>query len=177
MKLKSQNIFVHNLLKLQLLNSKIDKISLNRLKYKLKKVFLTIYRFHVYNKKIIFVSSSKINLNGLKKTNHLILPWCSIKGLITNQIAIFKYIQKRLNIFFNNSKTNKLKKMFLVKELPNLIVLFDNITVEKSFIKEIQKLNIPVIFLKTNAALLKKVYFVFLMLLNSVLKKSLNKKF
>ena len=177
MKLKSQNSFAHNLFKLQLLNSKITKISLNRLKSKLKKVFLTIYRFHVYNKRIIFVSCSKINLNGLKKTNHLVLPSYSIKGLITNQIAIFKYIQKRLNIFFNNSKTNKLKKMFLVKKLPNLIVLLNNSSAETSFVKEIKKLNIPVIFLKANTTSRKKIYLVFLMLLNSVLKKSLNKKF
>lgn len=176
MKLKNQDFFVHNLFKLQLLNSKIDKINLNILKLKLKKVFLTIYRFHVHNKKIIFVSFSKIALKHLKKTNHLVLPYYSIKGLVTNQIAIFKYIQKRLSIFYNGSKTNELKKMFLIKKLPNLVVLF-NIKVETSFVKEVKNLNIPLIVLKTNTVLNKKIYFVFLMLLNSVLKKSLNKNF
>lgn len=152
MKLKKITHFKHKLIKLELIKSKISQNNIfsNRLEdveVYLKKALSIIFQYHLNNKKILFVGISKPIQNKhkktLRKTKHLFLPesyW--IKGLLTNKVTVFKYIKKRVNLF----TSNKVKNYFLLKNKPNLIVLF-NAETQIAVLKEAVKLKIPVIAL------------------------------
>lgn len=153
MKLKKLTNLKHKLIKLELIKSKMtqDTVLDNRFKEMeayLKKALLIIFQYHLNNKKILFVGISKTGQEKyrrtFKQTNHLFLPssyW--IKGLLTNKVTVFKYIKKRINLF----TSQKIKRYFLLKTKPHLIVLLNG---ETDAVKEALKLRIPVIMLNSS---------------------------
>lgn len=83
--MKIKNLIKHKnkLLKLKLLNTKIYKknyalknLKIEEIEHRLKKGLQIIYKYHIYNKRIIFISSSStLKLtNLLKNTKHLFIP-------------------------------------------------------------------------------------------------------
>lgn len=204
MKVKNIKITKCKLVKLQLIKSKTYKQNSNLLnktadEYKdldfielqLKKALQIIYNYHINNQKIFFVGvprtvQKKFN-KALQKTSHLFIPESTwINGVLSNKVSIFKYIQQRIKTNIKNKSSNsKLKSLFLIKQKPNLIVLFDQNS-ESNALKEAIKLRIPIISLNGkylsgsnvlynifwNSRFLNKTLSnIFYLLLNSLFKK------
>lgn len=156
MKIKNVKIVTCKLVKLQLIKSKIYKQNsflldnslfknLERTEIQLKKSIQIINNYHINNQKIFFVgvpyNIQKKYTKASKKTNHLFIPksmW--LNGLLSNKISIFKHIQQRINKNVNNN----LKKLFLIKQKPGLIILLNKKS-ELIALKEAIKFRVPVI--------------------------------
>mmetsp|Transcript_19518 Transcript_19518/g.33378 ORF Transcript_19518/g.33378 Transcript_19518/m.33378 type:complete len:212 (-) Transcript_19518:53-688(-) len=193
MKIKNIKTNHIKLTKLQLIKSKNYKNTENRVnsfttEFYLKKSLNIIYKYHINNKKIIFIgvptSIQKQFKSILKKTKHIFLTkniWVS--GIITNKIPITKNLK-------TNLKKNTLK-LLNINTRPCLIVLFDE-PQENKVIQESKKLQIPLIslnsrFFNQNPVLYKipgnfnflkhPVNNIFFLILMSVFKKTRIKKF
>lgn len=119
---KQQN----KLLKIKLIKTKIynrndffKKLKIQNFESRLKKLFLIVYKYHINNKKIIFICND-LTINFLK--NDL---------LIKN--TKHKFISNEL---FNISMLKK----------TNLIVVY-NETLDSNLVKKIYEIKIPIIFL------------------------------
>ena len=173
MKIKKITNYKYNLLKLQLIKSKIYKKSFENKNYEtdhpnviieqteleLKKAISIIHRYHL-NKKTIFFVGMPLILHKkfskfLKKTRHLSIPeaiW--VNGILSNKNAIFQSFKLKSlkHIKKPNYKIKKIKPLFHIDKKPNLIVII-NPGMENNVSKEANKLRIPVIGL--NSHLLK----------------------
>jgi ribosomal protein S2 len=156
--MKINKIKTHNfkLLKLKLIKTKIYKekyskfIKIEDTNIRLKKSLHIIYKYHINNKKILFIGTPvNIDLtfkNLLQKTKHILIPtslW--LNGIITNQFSCFKYL-------FKNQKTinNKISKiLFKIKNKSDLIVIF-NTSDKISIINEGYSARIPIISINCN---------------------------
>lgn len=136
MKIKNLTEHKNKLLKLKLLNTKIYKknyalknLKIEDIEHRLKKGLQIIYKYHVHNKRIVFISNSPtVKLtNLLKNTKHLFMPeyyWINRKASKT-----FLFMSKKPLQWKNN-----------------LIVILDK-SVNSNIIKKNYKLKIPIIFL------------------------------
>jgi ribosomal protein S2 len=112
---------------------------LDELEFSFKKVLLIIYKYHIYNKKILFVgfpySTNKKLLSVMLKSNHIFIPrgiW--VKGMLSNKSSILK-----------KYKNYSYYKDFLqLKTNPHLIVFFND-TNSDNLLLESCKLHIPLI--------------------------------
>lgn len=190
------------LVKLQLIKFKIYKSDSNEkskkitenmclefIELNLKKALHIIHNYNIKKKTIFFIGLPKKIQNDyvklLQQTNHLFFPeFIWIKGILTNKVSIFKYIQQQIN---SNIKSHNidLKLLFSIQRKPDLIVLFNKKTESEAF-QEAIKLRIPVIAITIDLSLEKGILypiygnFRFLnkrlgnlcfILLNSILKK------
>lgn len=121
------------LLKLKLLQTKIyDKkqyltnIKIEDIQYRLKKIFYIIYRYHIFNKRILFVGlpltmNSKIK-TLLESSKHISIPeniW--VRGAISNKNACFKHLSKS-----NKTSNNKISELiFQLKKSIDLVIFFE----------------------------------------------------
>jgi ribosomal protein S2 len=147
MKITTLKKYKTKLLKLKLLKTKIykDEKNLNYLLLKdmetrLKKVLYIIYKFHIANKKILFIGTP-LKLDPqikslLNKKKHNFIPesiW--VNGIITNSKPSFKYLAKKHAI--QNNQTAKF--LFNLKNQADLVVVLNeklNLTaLEESFLK------------------------------------------
>lgn len=119
-----------------------------KIKNYIKKSLLIIYKYHYWNKKILFVgfpNSENIKYNILfNKTNHFFIPqgiW--MNNILFNYYQIVKTIKKKLFVK-NNYKNINFSEIYNIKQIPDLIVLY-NQTNETKALKEILKLKIPLI--------------------------------
>lgn len=140
MKIKNTTRNQNKLLKLKLIKTKIYKknhafkqLKIEDIEHRLKKGLQIIYKYHINNKKILFISSSlvlKTKIKNLfKNIKHLFIPqqfWSN--GEITNKQQ------------FHSKKISKLENK------ANLIVILDKL-VNNNIIKESYKAKIPIIFL------------------------------
>ena len=123
----------------QQLDSKIYstsvQVNLNQILIGLKKILRIIFKFHIKNKKILFLGlngpvTHKIN----KKTIHFAIPSkISIKSLVFNKTQSFK----------NNLKYS----LFKLEKKPDLIVILDKTESYSSLINESYMIKIPIIAL------------------------------
>ena len=121
-----------------------NKFSLFNLKYTknfIKIILLLIYKFHYYNKKILFIGFPNIlnnNFNLLfNKTNHYFIQQ---ESWIYNFFVNYKKIK-----FLKKNLSNKeLKTIINISAIPDLIVLYDQ-TKETKIVKEIFSTKIPFI--------------------------------
>lgn len=157
MKIKNLNKHKTKLLKLKLLETKIYKNKkelnytlLKDVETRLKKILHIIYKFHIANKKILFIGApihlSKQIKQLLKTKRHSFIPeqiW--LNGIITNSSSSFKYLLKRHAI--NNDKTSNF--LFNLKNQIDLIVLLDE-KVNLPTLKENLLKRIPTISLNSN---------------------------
>lgn len=132
MKINKITNYKYKLLKLKLIKTKIYKknsnnfIQIENIINKLKKALTIIYKYHINNKRILFVGSPiyidpKLK-NLIKNTKHRIIPesiW--INGLITNKTTCFNYISKNQKVI--NSKVSEI--LFQMKKRGDLIVILD----------------------------------------------------
>lgn len=152
-KIKSSN---YRLVKLKLIKTKVYKkpldqfINIEDISIRLKKALHIIYKYHINNKKILFIGTP-INVdlkfqNILKSTKHTLIPealW--LNGLITNQRSCFKYLSK-------NQKTlsNKISKLlFKIRNKSDLIVILNSLN-NSSALNEGYTSKIPVISMNYN---------------------------
>lgn len=106
---------------------------LNQIKLQLKKNFKILFKFYLFNKKILFLGTeNKLNsffFNFIKNNKHFFLPqniW--FRGILTNSGLLFKYllVSQSLNLFLkfllNLNKTN-LAVIFNTKKQNELLSL------------------------------------------------------
>lgn len=147
-KLNSKHIFELQLIKsktytpyIKNYNFKKPKLNLSNTVIDLKRALNIIFKYHKYNKRILFIGSPQIieNLINLN-TIHTSIPY---HLYLKNKTIISNYLCK--NIILNKHLFNQ-KKFFLSKitKKPELIVIFNNN--EKKFKnKEINVMKIPLI--------------------------------
>lgn len=151
MKLNSIKQFRSKLTKLKLIETKIYKKNLNMLIKitdiitKLKKALHIIYKYHAYNKRILFVGIPTTVIQQLKlkilNQKHLYIPnsiW--LNGIITNQKSCFKYIYKNRDLL--NPKFSETLSQFNKKL--DLMVILDS-RFKDNLIKESCIAGIPTI--------------------------------
>ena len=95
-----------------------------------------------------------------KTSNHIFLPnFLSLNGLLSNKISVLSTLKKKTsNIFFDKFTT------------PDLIIIFNAGENKDNFLKEISKLNIPIISFGSKSFMAKTKYIYGIP--NSILKQS-----
>jgi ribosomal protein S2 len=155
MRIKNRIIHKNKFIKLKLLETKIytntfkNSNKLINITTSLKKILNLIYKYHINNKRILFIGPSieQTNLNFqkiFKSTKHLILPksiW--MNGIITNSTACFKYIIKNQDII----NKNFYKAIYKLNSNIDLIVILESFYT-KNILKEGYLAKIPVILLE-----------------------------
>ena len=146
MKIKTKSKNQYKLLKLKLIKTKIYKknqifkfLSLEDIEHRLKKSLQIIYKYHINNKKILFISSFPIlNLklkNILKNTKHL---------FISQHVWLNKKLKTKQQFL---SKKTLLNNILKIKK--DLIVILDKL-INTNIIKESYNTKTPIIFLGDN---------------------------
>lgn len=165
MKLKKIKTSTSKLIKFQLIKFKtykqkkniFDKNTQNfnfeSIELHLKKALQIIYSYHLNNKTIFFIGVpqklKKKFFSILKTTKHLFVPESTwLKGVLSNKVSIFKYLNQQINSNIKNTDTN-LKFLFTIQKKPDLIVLLDQ-NLESQAFQEAIKLKIPVIAITTS---------------------------
>lgn len=148
------------LLKLKILRTKIyegqknfDYLLLKDIETRLRRVLHIIYKFHVNNKKILFIGTP-LKLDNqikqlLKGKKHSFVPesiWMS--GIVTNASSSFKHLVKRHAI--DNDKTSKL--LFSLKNQADLILVL-NESLNVTALTESSAKRVPTISLNTTYSL------------------------
>lgn len=148
------------LLKLKILKTKIyegqknfDYLLLKDIETRLRRVLHIIYKFHVNNKKILFIGTP-LKLDNqikqlLKGKKHSFVPesiWMS--GIVTNASSSFKHLVKRHAI--DNDKTSKL--LFSLKNQADLILVL-NESLNVTALTESSAKRVPTISLNTTYSL------------------------
>jgi ribosomal protein S2 len=133
MKITTLRNYKTKLLKFKLLKTKTFKFEkdlnyllLKNIETRLKKILHIIYRFHIANKKILFIGTP-IKLNNqikklFKNKKHSFIPeniWMS--GIITNSKSSFKHLVKQHAV--NKNTTSKF--LFNLKSQADLIVILN----------------------------------------------------
>ena len=197
MKITTLKKYKTKLLKLKLLKTKIykneknfDYLLLKDIEVRLKKILHIIYRFHVADKRILFIGTPlKFNpqiRQLLKNKKHSFIPesvWMS--GIITNSKPSFKHLIKQHAV--DKSRTSKF--LFTLKNQADLIVVLNedsNLTaLKESSLKRIPTISLNISYNFPNSDLstykamgdynfAKKTIRnnLFFLLLSSVLKKA-----
>ena len=111
----------------------IENLELN-----FKNSLTLIYKYHIENKKILFLGLPDFKqtklLTVIKLSKHYFIPntlW--LNGLLINKRSVLNYIKSKNLVYFLNINTK-----------PDLIVLF-NPKNPKNILSEAKKLNIPVV--------------------------------
>lgn len=121
--------------------------NLKQTKNFIKKTILLIYKFHYFNKKILFIgfpNSLNKNFNLLfNKTNHYSI---SNADWIYNFFVNYKKIQvfKKRSLLKKKLTNKELKNIIKIKKIPDLIVVY-NLTKKTKILKEILLTKIPFI--------------------------------
>jgi ribosomal protein S2 len=147
--LKYQN----KLIKLKLVETKtyikkqyIINIKLEDIQYRLKKIFFIIHKYHVYNKKILFIGApfnfnSQIN-NLFKTTNHIFIPHSTwIKGALSKKKLCLKHL-------LDDEKMSEL--LVKLKRNVDLIIILDDELPNEDILNEGYISRIPIILLNSN---------------------------
>ena len=157
MKITTLTKYKTKLLKLKLLKTKVYKnkknfnyFLLKTMETRLKKALHVIYKFHIANKKILFIGTP-LQLNSkikqlLKHKKHNFIPesiW--IKGIITNPKASFKHLLKQ----HINNRDKSSKFLFNLKNQIDLIVIL-NEKANLNALKESSLKQVPIISLDSN---------------------------
>ena len=154
MKITTLNKHKTKLLKLKLVKTRVYRseknfnyLFLKNFETQLKKVLNIIYRFHIDNKKILFIGTPRKLSNTIKrlikKKKHSFIPealW--MNGIVTNPKSSFKHLLKRHAIF--NDKRSKL--LFNLKKHADLIVVL-NEKLNLTALKESSLRRVPTISL------------------------------
>jgi hypothetical protein len=129
---------------------KVNTIKIESIQLHLKNFFYIINKFHLCNKKILFIGTcleeSKCLKFLLMKSRHIFLPGSVWKnGAISNSLAITKHLFKRHQ--FNTSEKQKLDSLFNITNNYNLIVILDEKSIDSSILKESLAKRVPMISL------------------------------
>jgi ribosomal protein S2 len=162
MKIKSIIKYKNRLLKLKLIKTKMYKkpnrsinTQIEDVEYRLKKALHVIYKYHMNNKKILFIGvpvrTDKETKSVINNTKHTFLPKSAwVNGVITNKASCFKYLLQNPKASVNRSP----KLLLKLEDRSDLVVVFDK-TADKDALNEIYLARIPVISLNCDLNLLK----------------------
>jgi|SRR6478672_3378657 len=156
MKINKVNKFQSKLIKLKLIKTKIYKkndhsfTKIEDIISRLKKALCIIYKYHINNKRILFVGTplhldEKLK-NLIKNTQHMYIPesiW--MNGILTNQQSCFKYLLKNQQSI--NRKISTI--LFKTKKKSDLIVILDS-SMNSNALNEGYLTRTPVISLNLN---------------------------
>jgi hypothetical protein len=157
MKIATTHNYKTKLLRLKLLKTKIyrnqenfDYLLLKEMETRLKKILHVIYRFHVANKKILFIGTP-LKLNNqikqlLKNKKHSFIPesvW--MNGIITNSSPSFKHLLKKHAV----SSDKVSKSLFNLKNQSDLVVVL-NEKLNLDALEESALRRVPTISLNSN---------------------------
>ena len=184
MKINNLNLNSKKLFNLRLLKTGVglEKINSNKIKaieLHIKKALHIIYKFHIANKRILFIEGNFKEKNQLKnllaKTSHTFLPrtvW--VNGAIGNSVSILKHLVRRHHL--KKTKKNESQDLFKISKNYNLIVLLDEKS-NFSVLTESLKKRVPIIILNSKKISLNFNAGTYNMLVNFGLKKSRNNTF
>jgi ribosomal protein S2 len=146
----------NKLIKLKLIQTKIykknskDSIKINDIIPRIKKAIFLIYKYHINNKRILFVGTPLNVSEKLKKllnnTKHIFIPesvW--VNGILTNKESCFKNLTKDQNP--NDNKI--LDILFPLRKKNDLIVILDSSS-NQNVLKEAYATEIPTISLNNS---------------------------
>lgn len=153
MKIEQIILKKNKLLKLNFLKAKlykklyINNINTNEIIIKLKQSLQIIYKYHINNKKILFVGFSPSIISKfnyvLKNTDHVLIPkFLWINGLLTNKKTEIDSINK--NKFSTSKHLSDILYKFNKKF--DLIVILDS-SYEENILNESYNSKIPTIYL------------------------------
>ena len=154
--LKSRNYLGLHKLSFYYLNSSyiigfrnnLSVFNLKQTKNFIKKSLLLIYKFHYFNKKILFIGFPNfLNKNFytlFNTTNHYYISYDMwINNFFVNYKKIM-FLKKKLLLLKKNLSSKELKFMININKIPDLIVVY-NQTKETKIIEEILATKIPLI--------------------------------
>ena len=120
----------------------VKNIKIEDIEYRLKKILYIIYKYHILNRKILFIGAPLNISYKLKKfvqNNHVIVPnkiW--ERGALGNKTTCFKHLAKNSRIVKNKTLSNFL---FELKKNVHLIVLFEDSKNYLEILSEAHKLQ------------------------------------
>jgi ribosomal protein S2 len=162
MKIKNIIKYKNKLLKLKLIKTKIYKkkdhltnTRIEDIEYRLKKALHVIYKYHINNKRILFIGvpvhTDKETKNLINSTKHTFIPESAwVNGIITNKISCSKYLSENPKATANKSS----KLLLTLRSKSDLVVVFDKVT-DKDALNESYLARIPIISLNCDLNLLE----------------------
>nr|YP_009167312.1 ribosomal protein S2 [Fistulifera solaris]ALG35780.1 ribosomal protein S2 [Fistulifera solaris] len=158
MKIKRIQQRRNKLVKLKLIQTKIytkeqylENIKIEDIEYRLKKICYLIYKYNVFNKRILFVGlpfNITLKLQELiKNTKHIFIPnsvW--LNGAISNKNTNFSNLLKNKN----TTKNQISELLFQLKKNIDLVIVINNSDNSNDVLNEGYVARIPVIMLNTN---------------------------
>lgn len=148
----------NKLVKLKLIQTKIytkkqdlENIKIEDIEYRLKKICYLIYKYNVFNKRILFVGlpfNITLSLQKLiKNTKHIFIPssvWLS--GAISNKNTNFSNLLKTKS----TTKNQISELLFQLKKNIDLVIIINDSNTSNEVLNESYVAKIPVIILNTN---------------------------
>ena len=148
----------NKLVKLKLIQTKIytkeqylENIKIEDIEYRLKKICYLIYKYNVFNKRILFVGlpfNITLKLQELiKNTKHIFIPnsvW--ISGAISNKNTDFSNLLKNKN----TTKNRISELLFQLKKNIDLVIIINDSDNSNDILNEGYVARIPVVMLNTN---------------------------
>lgn len=158
MKIKKISQRRNKLVKLKLIQTKIytkkqdlENIKIEDIEYRLKKICYLIYKYNVFNKRILFVGlpfNITLSLQKLiKNTKHIFIPssiWLS--GAISNKNTNFSNLLKSKS----TTKNQISELLFQLKKNIDLVIIINDSNTSNEVLNESYVAKIPVIILNTN---------------------------
>ncbi len=158
MKIKKIPQRINKLVKLKLIETKIynkeqylENIKIEDIEYRLKKICYLIYKYNVFNKRILFVGlpfNITLKLQELiKNTKHIFIPtsvWLS--GAISNKNTNFSNLLKTKN----TTKNQISELLFQLKKNIDLVIIINDSNNSDEILNEGYVARIPVVLLNTN---------------------------
>lgn len=126
------------------------KHSLKQIEVHLNKISNIIYKYHITNKKILFIGFPENFIKILHNTKHIVIPehiW--FNGMLSNRISNFSNSNKQMRIPMDIHKL-----LFKLEKQLDLIIVY-NLTNKASAINESYISRLPVITLDKNLDTLK----------------------
>ena len=147
----------NKILKLKLIQTKIfdkkqylNNIKIEDIEFRLKKIFYIIYKYHIYNKRILFVGNS-LNITFeiqklFKNTKHLFIPpslW--IPGALNNKKFYNMYLAKT-----QRNISNRISEILfqLKKDIDLIVILNENSNLD--ILTEAYLSRIPIISINSD---------------------------
>jgi len=128
--------------------NKFSIFNLKQIKNFIKKSLIIIYRYHYYNKKILFIGfpclKNKKYTLLFNQTKHDFIPHnCWLNNFLINYDQTIRLLRKELSL---NKQLNikVLNNLLNVKQIPDLIVLYNQVK-EMKILQEIFSVKIPFI--------------------------------
>lgn len=149
MKLKKIKKYKNNLIKLHIIKlyTKKHHCNVRQLEFGFKKILRIIYKYHIVDKKILFLEFPKTFTKIFKKTKHTLIPESMLyPGLISNSNPILdtsSITEKQMK----EIPLNIIKILLRLKNKVNLVVVSNLNSNNAGIIQESFNLRVPVIAL------------------------------